>query len=69
MLNGFLSPTKRSSSMNQSPPPLPFFGLGVTEETAKPEFFLAIGDDASSASSCLKTMKHTPLNEVGIVSK
>jgi hypothetical protein len=26
--------------MNWSPPPLPFFGLGVTKNTAKHEFFL-----------------------------
>jgi hypothetical protein len=43
-----------------------FFGLGVTEKTAKPELFLAIGGNASFrvcfvplASSCMKTMKHT----------
>jgi hypothetical protein len=52
MLDGFLSSTKRSSSMNLSPPPLPFFRLGVTKETAKPEFFLAIGDDVSSSVLC-----------------
>jgi hypothetical protein len=52
MLDGFLSLTKRSSSMNLSPPPLLLFRLCVTEETAKPEFFLAIGEDASSRVLC-----------------
>ncbi len=34
-----------------------FFGLDVTEETAKPEFFLAIGEDASSSVLC-SSCKH-----------
>jgi hypothetical protein len=52
MLDSFLSWTKRSSSMNQSTPPLPLFQLSVTEETTKPEFFLAIGDDTSFSVLC-----------------
>jgi hypothetical protein len=39
--------------MNWSPSPLPYFGLGVTKDTAKPEFFLVpIGDNASSSGLC-----------------
>jgi hypothetical protein len=37
--------------MNRSPPSLPFLGL-VSQVTAKPEFLLAIGGNASSSVLC-----------------
>ncbi len=65
MLDGFLSLKKKSLSMNLSLPPLPYFGLGDTEETAKPKCVLAIGKMlflvyfVPLAISHLKTMTHT----------
>jgi hypothetical protein len=47
VLDGFLSSMKGSSSTNQSPSILFFFGLGVTKNTAKPNCVLKIGDNGS----------------------
>ncbi len=52
VLDGFLSSINWSSSMTWLPLPSLFFGLGVTENTAKPEFFLPIGDNGSSHGLC-----------------
>jgi hypothetical protein len=52
VVDGFLSLTKRSSSINQSPPPSPFFGFGVTKDTPKPKFFLPIRDNDSYNGLC-----------------
>ncbi len=38
---------KGLSSMNQSPSPLFFFGLGVTNDAAKPDCVLPIGGNGS----------------------
>jgi hypothetical protein len=48
MLDGFLSSMKGLSSTNWSPSPLFFLGLGVMNDTAKPNCILPIGDDGSS---------------------
>jgi hypothetical protein len=48
MLDGFLSSMKGLSSTNGSSSPWFFFGLGVMNDTAKPDCILPIGDDGSS---------------------
>ncbi len=47
MLNGFLLLINGLSSTNWLPSPSFFFGLGVTNNTAKPDCVLPIGDDGS----------------------
>ncbi len=48
VLDGFLLSMKGSSSTNQSPSPSFFFGLGVTNDAAKPDCILPTGDNGSS---------------------
>jgi hypothetical protein len=48
VLNGFLSLMKGSSSTNRLPFPSFVFGLGVTNDAAKPDCILPTGDDGSS---------------------
>jgi hypothetical protein len=48
MLDGFLSSMKGSSSINRSPFPSFFFGLGVTNDAAKPDCILPTRDNGSS---------------------
>jgi hypothetical protein len=47
VLDGFLSLMKGSSSTNWLPFPSFFFGLGVTNDAAKPNCILPTGDDGS----------------------
>jgi hypothetical protein len=43
---------KGSSSTYRSPSPLVFFGLGVTNDAAKPDCILPIGDNGSLNEDC-----------------
>jgi hypothetical protein len=47
VLDGFLSSMKGSSSTNRSPFPSFYFGLGVTNDAAKPDCIIPTGDDGS----------------------
>jgi hypothetical protein len=48
VLDGFLLSMKGLSSINWSPSPWFFFGLGVMNNDAKPDCILPIGEDGSS---------------------
>ncbi len=48
VLDGFLLLMKGSSLTNGLPYPLPFFGLGVTNNADKPDWVLPIGDNGSN---------------------
>jgi hypothetical protein len=52
VLDGFLLSIKGTSSMNQLPFPSIFFGLGVTNDAAKPNCVVPTGDDGLSYESC-----------------
>ena len=52
VLYGFLSLIKGSSLTNRLPFPSFFFGLGVTNDAAKPNCIIPIGDDGSSYEGC-----------------
>jgi hypothetical protein len=69
MLDGFLLLKKWSFLMNWLPPPLPFFGLGVTKDAAKPEFILSIGDNGSCNGLCPSHELIIKINEVQLGSK
>jgi hypothetical protein len=52
VLDGFLLSMKGLSSINCSPPPWFYFGLGVINDAAKPDCILPIGDNGSSNGGC-----------------
>jgi hypothetical protein len=45
------------------PPLLPFFGLGVTKDAAKPDCLLPIGDNGSSNGLCSSGQFIVEMNE------
>jgi hypothetical protein len=49
--------------MNQLPPLLPFFRLGVTKDAAKPELFIPIGENSSSNGLCSSGKLIVEINE------
>ncbi len=65
MLDGFLLLMKSLSLANRSPFPSFFFGLGVTNDAAKPDCVIPIGDNGRmrvvlpTRSSLSKSMKHS----------
>jgi hypothetical protein len=61
VLDGFL--LLMTSSMNPLPSLLPFFGLGVTKDAAKPNCFLPIGDNGSSNGLCSSGKLIVQINE------
>ncbi len=52
VLDGFLLLIKGLSSTNRLPFPSFYFGLGVTNDTAKPNFVVTTGDDGSLYEGC-----------------
>jgi hypothetical protein len=63
VLDGFFLLTKGSSSINPLPPLLPLFRFGVTNDVAKPECILPVGDDGSSNKHSFSSKLIVEINE------